>query len=837
MTGLPTLNEQGVVVFTTAADLDDSIAKFLSRGALAVKPEKRLAPLEQVEVRIDAPFLAAPSPPLRGEVVQLTADRAILRLVEPFDPATLVRKADPPTPDAAPSPDATVKHAAAPGPPPAKTSAPTEPTAAITAAPGPPPTTAVIGPAPASPNADTAPLPASPRAPEPTPPPATPPTTTSVATLAPLPPPSGPPVFEAGALRFDSLRAFAAHAGHIVAGEAVEADVGPGARFDVVEAVVVVVGRYRHTSQLTAQAKRHGERALVKFTNRALVTSALRAIEAGALAEGEDPPTGEWPDAPGPSREGTPAFGTPASPPPPTTSTPTSAPAPTGLTPALGIPAPTGLTPAFGTPAAAGGLTPAMGTPIPVLPPTLVDGRLEFQSRDQLRGHQDALATMGAVIALCREPPAPGAEVDVQLAIGGAPARGRVRCVAFSTAPGVVVVQASDAKAWRPILEGIDSESGTYPRAPGPPPGTAPSTRATLNLPRKGAVENPTSAAGVLRLPVNRPPNDDDVRRPSSLLLLRWLRGQVGIFRLEVVVEAQPVHTAIFVDGREVRTPASVQSLAKALAHPKLEYEVVEIAKPPVLSTHGRSLHLMAEVLRALLARISSDEIERAFPKRENEAPRAVASVVEGLGLPAQHVRFVKSHLTGDERVEDIVRAPGVGARTALDVLYVLELFGALQWTAAPDKASQRRPANYMAVEDPLDVMWRSVERKDHFFVLGLHWSSAPAEIPAAYAKLKAEVGPGGSKRTPANTAVAEKLWKRVEDAYKILNDAGQRRQYRRTTFNLVWSHQAQLLVAKAKLSLYRKDYAEAKGILLAAQDISPSDEAAALLAKLADKV
>jgi len=45
-----------------------------------------------------------------------------------------------------------------------------------------------------------------------------------------------------------------------------------------------------------------------------------------------------------------------------------------------------------------------------------------------------------------------------------------------------------------------------------------------------------------------------------------------------------------------------------------------------------------------------------------------------------------------------------------------------------------------------------------------------------------------------------------------------------------VWPHQAQLLVQQARIAIYRKDAVEAKNLLAAAQDMSPSPEAQHML-------
>jgi hypothetical protein len=182
-----------------------------------------------------------------------------------------------------------------------------------------------------------------------------------------------------------------------------------------------------------------------------------------------------------------------------------------------------------------------------------------------------------------------------------------------------------------------------------------------------------------------------------------------------------------------------------------------------------------------------------------------------------------------------------VGSRTVWETMYLLEVYNGLAWDQPPDNkkagTSTLKRTTTGLFEKPTaaptaDEEWAPFEGKDHFQVLGLHWSSSPTEVGPAYQKLRAEYGSGGIKR-PSSPQTAERIMKRLEEAFKVLNDATTRRAYRREKYNLVWSHQAQLLVQKAKLALYRKDFVETQNILLAAEDMSPSEEAKAILSAL----
>ena len=86
------------------------------------------------------------------------------------------------------------------------------------------------------------------------------------------------------------------------------------------------------------------------------------------------------------------------------------------------------------------------------------------------------------------------------------------------------------------------------------------------------------------------------------------------------------------------------------------------------------------------------------------------------------------------------------------------------------------------------------------------------------------------SVTVPAAQKELDKATDRIDEAFAVLGDATKRQAYRRATFNMVWPHQATLLVQQAKLAIYRKDVAEARDLLAAAQDLSPSPEARVLL-------
>ena len=476
---------------------------------------------------------------------------------------------------------------------------------------------------------------------------------------------------------------------------------------------------------------------------------------------------------------------------------------------------------------------PAMQT----LPPYFTGDALKFQSGEDLRGARQYLESVGAVMAVC-DGKIPSGPVEVRLAVGPRESRGRVKVTLAAAAPGTAVVQAVERGAFGPLLMELDSlQTAAHTPAHGIAGPATPATR-SFSLPKAGTLENPQTPEGILALPISRAPADMELARPSVPLLLRWLRTTRGVLRLEVAAEDHPVFTAVFVEGREVRTPATFASLGKSMALKRMTYTVTELGRAPTMTTNGRTLHLICEVLRGLVTQAPLEDLARAFPKHPDKCARAIMDVVNGLGLPAQHLRFIKTDVDGSQFLDEITHA-AVGGRTVWETLYVLELYNALAWDdPATDKKTTRTSPISLPTDSktgPInldDAAWAPFAGKDHFGVLGLHWSSSPTEVQPAYTKLRSEYGPGGPKR-PLATATADKITKRIDEAYRVLNDPGQRRAYRRDKYNLVWAHQAQLLVQKAKLALYRQDVHEAMNILLAAEDMSPSHEAQQMLAKI----
>ncbi len=331
------------------------------------------------------------------------------------------------------------------------------------------------------------------------------------------------------------------------------------------------------------------------------------------------------------------------------------------------------------------------------LPPSFTGDAVHFAKASDADAARADLAAVGAVLAVSMAPP-PATAVSVRVIVGAGPSsRGsssRVKVSVFAAAPGTVVVQAAQKDEWRialdeamappsaPVVEKLptseaSAEGAALPRTPSQRVATA-AVAANITLPKEGTLTNPLTPQGIMALPCHRPITETDLQTPSVPLLLRWLRTTKGIYRVELSADGQPVHTLIVVDGREVRSPVSLATLGKAMAQPSFAYKLTELQRAPNLSQTGRTLHLIVEVLRGLLAPHEPDAIAAAFPyTNDPRLVRATGTVADALGLKGAHARIVKTSLQGDDTVAGVTRS-ATGARAAWDVLTALLLFDGL---------------------------------------------------------------------------------------------------------------------------------------------------------------
>lgn len=466
-------------------------------------------------------------------------------------------------------------------------------------------------------------------------------------------------------------------------------------------------------------------------------------------------------------------------------------------------------------PGSAPPVTSTSASKVPAMPPVFTGDTIRFANRSDIDAAREDLWNRGATLLVC-DGPIPTSTREVRLAVGAKETTARVAVSFAPAAAGTVVVQAVSRAGFHVPLRELDAPSAPEPARP---------AAEIFSLARSGTLRNPTTATGILALPLTRPITKNDVTNPSVPLLLRWLRTSRGHLRLELTSADQPELSLTFVDGKEVRSAAPLAQVAKALAQPTMGYRIVPVDDAPRSAHVYRPVHLLAEVVQQLCAEVPHDAFSRAFPIPVDKHPRAVPQIVPLLGLSEQQQRFVKTSLGGERPLDMKIPMPEAMRRASWQALAVLQLFDGLHWETPHAREAAPRAS---APEDP----WAFFDGKDHFQVFGLHWSSSPTEIIPAFQRLRTDYGPGGLKR-PQDEQLATKIMARIDEAFVVLKNTSARREYRRSHFDLNWTAQAELLIQQGKVALERGRREEAKNFLFAAEDLEPASPAVQSLKEL----
>ncbi|HCH65054.1 MAG: hypothetical protein CL927_18950 [Deltaproteobacteria bacterium] len=122
----------------------------------------------------------------------------------------------------------------------------------------------------------------------------------------------------------------------------------------------------------------------------------------------------------------------------------------------------------------------------------------------------------------------------------------------------------------------------------------------------------------------------------------------------------------------------------------------------------------------------------------------------------------------------------------------------------------------------------RQLIQATHFDVLEVHWISLPEEIEEGYHKLKEEYRLESYVDVPDDLAeTIQRINKRVDEAYAVLRDALQRREYRKTLveeFMIIQS--AELLAKKGEMAVMRQERMVAVSCFAKALELQPRNGA-----------
>jgi hypothetical protein len=460
-------------------------------------------------------------------------------------------------------------------------------------------------------------------------------------------------------------------------------------------------------------------------------------------------------------------------------------------------------------------------------PPRLVDAALRFDLKEDVAHHLAELRTYGALLALGRM--RVGAEPrELSLEIAGTDV-GTTPVKLAPMSEDAWVVMFTDAKAACALLEAGLARTNAQPSEPTSSEGGPDATTSTtpLGLSSSGHFKNPTSPDAVLALPVVEKPTAAELAEPSLPLLLRVLIGSGRSCHVLIEID-NAVHRFAIVNGGAIRAMTPLSTLGRALSGASGTYVVEALPARVTYKVKGSSKELLTEALRGLIARLSYDDLPRGFAAHDKESPLVAiehARTIDAIAFTGTQLRLVKSLLDGQHSMADVLASPA-GARAAWETLYLLGIFRALTWTT---RTAASEKSNRSAAKSFLD----EISKKNHFEVLGVHWSGSPKLIEPAYRALRDRWAPT-SQLGRADPASAEQIMVRIDEAFAVIKNTSDRQKYRRDTIKVKWSQQIEVMTEHAKLAIYRKSFHEAQETLEGLLDFHASPDVDALVRQLA---
>lgn len=204
--------------------------------------------------------------------------------------------------------------------------------------------------------------------------------------------------------------------------------------------------------------------------------------------------------------------------------------------------------------------------------------------------------------------------------------------------------------------------------------------------------------------------------------------------------------------------------------------------------------HLVARIRRRV-ARWPDDRLQ-AF-RRDVEGsrvrrPDAPPFDVERLGLNNRERRFVRQILDEPRSMFELDRISNLNGDETLRLLMVLDQLEMLERC----EQSRRRPEH-----DKIEELHATLDRTDHFEVLGVHWSAHGEEIEEAYRELRELLDVPDDVHRQFEDEI-EELREAASKARAVLSDPESRRRYR--------DEQVDRSARQSALNVY-KDKAEAQ--------------------------
>ena len=352
----------------------------------------------------------------------------------------------------------------------------------------------------------------------------------------------------------------------------------------------------------------------------------------------------------------------------------------------------------------------------------------------------------------------------------------------------------------------------------------------TAGLSLAGTLCIPNSAGELLDQNFENQPTIGDLNQPSAIILLRVLTGAEDV--CEVILKLRDGQSRNFFvqNGVSLFSRFDVGQLAQYLSEPGTVYAIMERPKIPPALSKFHIVRLLSAATRQLLTHYEEEDLNEALTSRFDLAPKLTAlgeKRVHVLGLPKLLERHVTFKYNGQEVGRNLLLVEG-DRKSGLEAMALLEMHNFLDW-AAPTLSLKDR------VETLVDHFER-IEESNPFETLELHWFCAPIEIIESYHEHRQLFGPQGKRRHEA-PEWADKIWEKVESAFRFIDDKKSRDLYRKEHHDKKSrKDMATHLIKQARMDMFRDEDFSAQRKLDAAMDIYPNSAAQALLDQLSGK-
>ncbi len=460
--------------------------------------------------------------------------------------------------------------------------------------------------------------------------------------------------------------------------------------------------------------------------------------------------------------------------------------------------------------------------PHPALQP---DGSVVFESREAAQEHFDRYLSKGSAMVRPERRPEPFATLSIHL-VGPSGARVDAQAQAIAFPGEEVLLQFLD---FGPPL--VAQLKLLIAPAPVPAPSEARSSEVgttrrsallRLNLAPTGSFRNPETPERFLELPLSHAPTPEQLSTPSTpLVLMVAAAKKEPCVRLVVRGSGDRVAELSVLDGTRALLGLPERSILTALGEPSGTYEIASQAAPPPNHRYKAvPFALVNELVKDLVKHYVEPDLRAGLAGRMGRSPKLGPNgeqVLRRINLSDAQARVGKRMLTGEYALDEVLYT-GIGVRSTFQLLYLLEVWGALNWVDPPPKEN-------VLVDELRETLARA-QAADHFAAMGLHLSTPPRQIEKTLHRLKEMYGPGGTIAR-ASPALSAELWTRIQAAYQVISTASGRKQYRAERFpNVRLDYAADLTLAQAELAELRSDWELAVDLLEITLELHPSREA-----------